>query len=386
MVELVDRAFAEQDVARGIDVRAGVEKDLLVVVDVHVLVDDDDRFRQAHQAEPPHRVHHLSRVTGEALADRDDDTVVERAGRWQVVVDDLGDAHPDRRQEDTLGRLREPLVLRRRLADDDRRVDRVASHRDRRDPEDRELLGRGIEAGVVAERPLDADVRPVDPAFEHDLRVSRHLEVDGLALDELHGGALQKTGDHQLADVLREWRARGVRGDRVEAESDGHRDLPVRCCPEISAAVLVDLPVHERRAPVDLLHAVHADVADAGLLVLCDHGRQRDERRRIERPAALDREQVEVDVVARQDDFLAGRLRDLLRHRVGDRLELAERAHLVDKTLWRRQLEDLTELVGEVVELLDAECQAHPLLGTELVDQERMRCTLRVLEQERRAA
>ena len=92
------------------------------------------------------------------------------------------------------------------------------------------------------------------------------------------------------------------------------------------------------------------------------------------------------DVVAREHDLLAGRLRDLLRHRVGDRLQLAERAHLVDEPLRRLQLEDLAELVGEVVELLDAERHAHALLGAELVDQQRMRGALRVLEQERRPA
>ena len=67
-------------------------------------------------------------------------------------------------------------------------------------------------------------------------------------------------------------------------------------------------------------------------------------------------------------------------------LSLPERAHLVDEPLRRLQLEDLAELVGEVVELLDAERQAHPPLGAELVDQERVRGSLRVLEQERRPA
>ena len=42
--------------------------------------------------------------------------------------------------------------------------------------------------------------------------------------------------------------------------------------------------------------------------VLRDHGGQRDERRRVERPAALDRQQVEVHVVAGEHDLLARRL------------------------------------------------------------------------------
>ena len=50
---------------------------------------------------------------------------------------------------------------------------------------------------------------------------------------------------------------------------------------------------------------------------------QRDERRRVARPAALDREQVEVDVVAgRARPPGTAPLRTDLRHRVGDRLQL----------------------------------------------------------------
>ena len=57
----------------------------------------------------------------------------------------------------------------------------------------------------------------------------------------------------------------------------------------VGAAVLVDLPVHEGRAAVDLLHPVHADVAAAVARVVRDHRGERDERRRVAGPAALDR-------------------------------------------------------------------------------------------------
>ena len=97
---------------------------------------------------------------GNALRIETMHAVVERARDRQVVVDDLGHGHADRRQEDPLGRLAEPRVLLRRLADDDRRVDRVAAHRQRGDVEDRERLGGRVVAGVVAERPLRRPRRP----------------------------------------------------------------------------------------------------------------------------------------------------------------------------------------------------------------------------------
>ena len=119
---------------------------------------------------------------------------------------------------------------------------------------------------------------------------------------------------------------------------------------------------------------------------LRDHRRQRDERRRVAGPAALDREQVEVDLVARQDDLLAGAARDGLRQRVGDRLQLLQAPHLLDEPLRRLHLEHVLELRADVVEPLDAEGEAHAPLRPELVDQQRVLRALRVLEEQRRPA
>ena len=248
-----------------------------------------------------------------------------------------------------------------------------------------ERLGRRVVAGVVAERPLHPDLALLDRPLEHDLGVRRHLEVDRLRLDDLDRLAAEEAGEHQLVDVLRQRRARGVGRHRVEPERDGDRDLAVGG-EVVGAPVLVDLPVHVGGARVDLLHPVHADVAAARVRVLRDHGRQRDERSRVAGPAALDRQQVEVDLVAGQDDLLAGAARDGLRQRVGDRLQLLQAAHLVDEALRRLHLEHVLEPRRDVVEPLDAEREAHPPLGAELVDQQRQPRALRALEQQRGAA
>ena len=128
------------------------------------------------------------------------------------------------------------------------------------------------------------------------------------AADELDRRALEEAGEHELVDVLRQRRRGRVRAHGIEPERDGDLEPAVRE-QVVRAAVLVDLPVHQRRAPVDLLHPVHADVARAVARVVRDHRRERDERRRVARPAALDRQQVEVDVVAREDDLLRRRRR-----------------------------------------------------------------------------
>ena len=386
MVEVVERPLGDHDVALRVDVGADVEHDLRVVVDVDVLVDDHDPLRQAQHPETPDRVHHLASMPRERLPDRDDREVVERARDRQVVVDDLGNGHLDRGQEDALGRLAEPGVLLRRLADDDRRVDRVASHRDRRHVEDREALGRRVEAGVVAERPFVRELALVDVSLEHDLRVGRHLEVDGHALDELDRLAAQEARDHQLVDVLRQRRARRVRGDRVETERD--RDLhPPLGEQVVGAAVLVDLPVHRGRARAEHLHPVHADVPAAGARVAGDHGRQRDERPGVAGPAPTAPAGAPRSTSSpRSTISWRGAAPDDLRPRVGDRLQRLQPAHLRGEALGRLHLEHVGELRGDVVEPLDAEREAHPPLGAELVDQQRVLGALRMLEEQRRPA
>ena len=66
VVEMVERALADQHVALRVDVGADAEEDLLVVVHVDPLVHDHDRLGQAEQPEAPDRVHHLLRVAGDS--------------------------------------------------------------------------------------------------------------------------------------------------------------------------------------------------------------------------------------------------------------------------------------------------------------------------------
>ena len=74
-----------------------------------------------------------------------------------------------------------------------------------------------------------------------------------------------------------------------------------------------------------------------------------------------------------------------VRARVGDRLQLLEPAQLVDEPLRRLHLEHVGKLRRHVVEPLDPEGQAHAPLRAELVDEQRVLASLRMLEQERRA-
>ncbi len=69
--------------------------------------------------------------------------------------------------------------------------------------EDGVLVLERVEAGVVAEGAFAAQLAQFHVAFENDLGVGRHFEIDGLALDDLDGLAAQKTRDQKLFDFRR---------------------------------------------------------------------------------------------------------------------------------------------------------------------------------------
>ena len=66
---------------------------------------------------------------------------------------------------------------------------------------------------------------------------------------------------------------------------------------------LLQLPVHSRAPLVIYLHAVHAEIARAGVGILRDNAGQRNETAAVQRPALLDR-QVEQSRGGRGCNFV----------------------------------------------------------------------------------
>ena len=109
-----------------------------------------------------------------------------------------------------------------------------------------------------------------------------------------------------------------------------------------------------------------------GLRVVRDDRREGDERRGVAGPAVLDRQEVEIHVVAFEHDVVVGRTANGLRPRVGDRLQRLQAADLLGQALRRLHLEHRAELGGRVVEAVHPEREAHAPLGAELVDEQRV--------------
>ncbi len=385
---MVHRPDGRDQVVGIVDVAEGAPGDLVVVVHVAVGVDDHDQLRQRQQPGPPDRVHHLLRVLRITLLDGDDAAVVEHPRLRQVIIDDLGDHHPDQRQEDPFGGLAHRTVLLRRPTDHDRLEHRVTLRRHHVDVQRRERFDGGVEAGVVAERPLGQPLPRLEPALEHHLCVRGHPQRDGEAVDHLHPLAAQVTGEQVLVEVGGQWRGRGVGDRRVAPERDRDRQpLPTPLGDRVMrVGVLVDLPVHADGACVVALQPVHPEVARPGLGVLRVRQTEVEEGPAVVRPGVHPRQPEQVDVRTLENDVLAGRGPDPAGRDRGERRRLAERLAQPGQADRQLRAQQRAEPFTDVVQRLDAERGSHPLLGAEHVDRQRHVGAGRGLEQQSRPA
>ena len=126
----------------------------------------------------------------------------------------------------------------------------------------------GLSEGTLGLEQVRADV-----SLDDDLRVCRHLQVHGLALDELHGPLEERTGDaelvHSVGDLLH-----GHVGKARHRADDAGRGQPLA---QRVGLVPVDGQILLGADEVDAglgggldLAAVVADVADAGIRILGD--------------------------------------------------------------------------------------------------------------------
>jgi hypothetical protein len=108
-------------------------------------------------------------------------------------------------------------------------------------------LGQRVIAGVIAERAFVAQrFGRVDVAFDHEIRVGRHFEIVGLALDQFDRFLAQVTGEQEFIEAIGQRRRGGEGKHRVAAEEDGHghAGAGLVVAPAMARAHLLQLPVH----------------------------------------------------------------------------------------------------------------------------------------------
>ena len=258
-------------------------------------------------------------------------------------------------------------------------VDRVAPHGDGGDREHRERLDRVVVACMIAEGAFVLVVVEADMALDDDLGLGRDLERHRLGRHELDLAAAQEARELIFRERIRHRRHRRQDGAGIGADHGcGRQRLALlgRPAPMLLRPAPVREPAHQRPVAPRHLHPVDAEivVVDARLArPPGHHQRPGDERRRLARPAGLDRQPAEVDVVAREHHLLHWPGADAARlHRV-HRLEqrqhldrLAPAARRLRLAQEGQHLADGAQLAG-----LAVHAPGDPLHGAEEVDQHR---------------
>ena len=195
----------------------------------------------------------------------------------------------------------------------------------------------------------------------------------------------QEAREHHLVNVARQRRGRGVGEDGIGA--DGDRRLDARAAAllriaKVLRAVLVDVPVHPRRAAVIFLQAIHADVALARRGVLRKDKRQCHEGAAVVRPAFQDGDVVEARILG-LDHLLTGRIFHIFReiNRLARHRDERHEIHLVLEGDMR-DFEQLGQLIRHVVEFFHAKRERHALVAAERVHEDGHGRALDVLKEE----
>jgi hypothetical protein len=198
----------------------------------------------------------------------------------------------------------------------------------------------------------------------------------------------------------------------LAAERDRQRHALALALPhaEVTGAVVVHVPVHRGEARAEHLHAVHADVAFAGVRVarvdaaegdvaagactargdaaLC-RGVVEDLAARevaVEGPALDDRELREVSLLILQHDLLTDAVLHDLRRERRHLDQVRQPLHLLDERRRDLRLHELLHAVGQRVERLTAQRLVDPVVAAERVDRDRDVGPLDVLKQQGFAA
>ena len=148
-------------------------------------------------------------------------------------------------------------------------------------------------------------------AFDDNFRLRRYGKGNGLALDQLDLAAAQQAGELIFRERIGH-RSHGGEDDAgVGADDDRHRQgLALFRSPAamLRGSAAMAQPAHQRGVAPRHLHPVNAEIV---IILACRsraagyHQRPGDERSRLAGPASLNRQTMEIDIIARPHHFLA---------------------------------------------------------------------------------
>src|SRR5262249_34714803 len=258
-------------------------------------------------------MHHLECLIWVLLSDTDENQVVKDAFGRQGHIYDFWKIHLEHRQKNSDTGVADVEIFHWRFADYCCGGDRVASGCDRGQMENGIVFDGSVKTRVITKRSFRMRLPRLNIAFQNEINVCRHIQLDRCAPNMLDGFPSQKSGKQQLAQAIAQWRGRRERINRVatQSDSDGHALTAFVVALAVARSDLMNLPVHSAGALVIDLHPVNAYVARACFRIARVNIRQGNETPAILWPAFKDRKIADRKAVATLDCmyyFLAGRL------------------------------------------------------------------------------
>jgi hypothetical protein len=231
----------------------------------------------------------------------------------------------------------------------------------------------------------------MDDAFENDFSRRRHLQTRAKAFDQLGLAAAQQAGKLVFGQRIGHRRHGTENGGRVAAENDGDRERLPRVgqlkLAKIQRPAAMRQPAHDHLVRAEHLLAVDAEVLPVLVRTFGDDQAPGDQRRHVTRPAMLNRQLRQINVLALPDDFLTRCGRHRFRRHVHDLFQdrqlvpgILEALRRLGFLQIRQQLADFAQGLHRL--LAHAECDA--LGRTEQVGENRDGMSLRFFKKKGR--
>ena len=319
-------------------------------------------------------------MAGVLFLDTDDSHPVRAAFRRQVEIDDLRILLLQQRHKDLIQRNAKDGRLIRRLAGVSTVVNRVFTHRDAVDRKNREFCLLVVVTGVVAIRAFERHFIGMNHPFQHNFGRGRHLQGRADALDQFGLAAAQQAGKLVFGERIRYRRHRTENGRRIAAEHDRHRErlagIGQLVIAKIQRPAAMRQPAHDQLVRAQHLLAINTEILPSLVRPLGNDQAPGNQRRDVARPAMLDRQARQIDVLAFPNDVLTGRARYGFRRHVEHLLQNRQLVPGVLQAFRRLRLlevgEQFTNFTQRLHRLL-AHTERHPLRRTEQVGEHRNR-------------
>ena len=191
-------------------------------------------------------------------------------------------------------------------------VNRIFAHGDALNGKHRESFLLVVVTGMIAKRPFERGFVRVQNTFEYDFGIRGDGQIITDTFRQNRTAVAQQSGELILAQCVRHRCDRTEYGRRVTAEHNADRERRIRMretmIAKIERATAMREPAHDEFIAPEYLLAINTEVLPSFMRPFGHDQAPRQQRRDVTRPAVLDRQLCQIDVVTFEDDFMHRRV------------------------------------------------------------------------------